>query len=185
MLRLVQQQAINRVAVGLTAESALFDEESIRGTQVREEMLRISGKRAIQLDWGSRLPDPEVSYELLERLTKVSLGMARLSRQIALDDEWGCWRLPLKIEKDEKGRGKYPLVTDKANGAQSMVAHRYTWKLLIDPDIPTTDYLDHLCRVHACCNITHLEPVDSSTNTKRGNDARHIIGGQDVLFHPE
>lgn len=185
MLRPAQERSIDRVAVQLTNELPLFSEGQGRGSYVRDELLRVSGKQAIQLEWGSWLPDPEVSYEFLERLTKVSTAMARLSQRIALGDEWGCWRLPLGRDRDEQGRGKYPLVTDKANDAQSMVAHRYTWKLLIDPEIPRQDYLDHLCRVHACCNITHLEPVTSSVNAKRGNDARHIIGGQNVLFHPE
>lgn len=187
MLRRSQEKAIEQVTTRLTAESPLFNEGVDRGTYARNELLHISGRRVIQLEWGSILPDPEVSLEFLARLTDVSPAMARLSfrRSLTVDDTWGCWSLPLLREQDSKGRGKYPLVTDKANGALSMVAHRYVWKTLIDPDIPSNDYLDHLCRVHACCNIAHLEPVSSSLNTKRGNDARHIISGQGALFHPE
>lgn len=185
MLQQAQERAIEQVALQLTDEQPLFGEKPDRGLYMRNELLRISGHHAVRMEWGSILPDPEVSLEFLERLANASTAMGRLARRITIDDEWGCWGLLLKRDRDEQGRGKYPLVTDKANSAQSMVAHRYTWKLLIDPDIPTDDYLDHLCRVHACCNIAHLEPVTSSLNTKRGNDARHILGGQDVLFHPE
>lgn len=185
MLQQAQKISIEQIAVRLTDEHPLFGETPSRGVYMRSELLRISGRHAIQMEWGNILPDPEVSLEFLERLANISSAIGRLARKITIDDEWGCWALPLKRDRDEKGRGKYPLVTDKANDAQSMVAHRYTWKLLIDSDISTDDYLDHLCRIHACCNIAHLEPVSSSINTKRGNDARHILGGQDVLFHPD
>lgn len=185
MLKPSQERVIEHAARQLTSERQLFGESPSCRTFARDALLLASGRDTVEMEWGSVLPSPEASLEFLERLTRVSSAMARLSRRITIDGKWGCWGLPLKQEQDEKGRWKYPLVTDKAKGVQSMGAHRYTWKLLVDPDIPTDDYLDHLCRVHACCNITHLEPVSSSLNAKRGNDARHIIGGQNVLFYPE
>jgi len=185
MLQQAQKRGIERVAVQLTDEQLLFGEEQDRGLYMRSELLRISGRGAIQMEWGSLLPNPEVSFEFLERLAKASSAMARLAGRIASEDEWGCWRLPLKSERDDRGNWKYPLVTDKANGVKSMGAHRYTWKLLIDPEIPRSHHVDHLCRVHACCNIAYLEPVTQKINTKRGVDARYIIDGQAVLFHPE
>jgi hypothetical protein len=46
-------------------------------------------------------------------------------------------------------------------------AHRIAYELLKGP-IPVNRELDHLCRVHACVNPEHLEPVTSWTNTLRG-----------------
>lgn len=151
---------------------------------IRQQLLEASDGNVVQTEWGVRLPSPEVSLRLAEELVYLSPIMGRLSLRLTIDDYLGCWALPLEVEHDEKGRARYPKVHD-AQRKQPVVAHRYLWRKLIDPDIPTNAYLDHLCRVHACCNPTHLEPITSSHNTKRGNDARHILGGQDVLFHPD
>lgn len=45
-------------------------------------------------------------------------------------------------------------------------AHRAVYKLIVGP-IPEGLDLDHLCRVRACCNPSHLEPVTRSENLKR------------------
>jgi hypothetical protein len=34
--------------------------------------------------------------------------------------------------------------------------------------VPKGHELDHLCRVHACCNDTHVEPVTHQENVRRG-----------------
>ena len=49
-------------------------------------------------------------------------------------------------------------------------AHRYAYELLIGP-IPGGLGLDHLCRVPACCNPTHLEPVTQQVNILRSPTA--------------
>jgi hypothetical protein len=46
-------------------------------------------------------------------------------------------------------------------------AHRFAYELLVGP-IPPGLELDHLCRVPACTNPAHLEPVTSAENTRRG-----------------
>jgi hypothetical protein len=46
-------------------------------------------------------------------------------------------------------------------------AHRYSYQLS-GRTIPKGLELDHLCRVRACVNTSHLEPVTRSENTKRG-----------------
>ncbi len=186
MLRKSQVRTVERVARQLAeGEMPLPNTDLERHARMRAGLLRASGTDIVQTEWGEQLPSPDVSIEFLEQLAILSPYMARLSLRLTVDGSQGCWALPLAREHDEKGRGKYPLITDTANNARSMMAHRYTWKLLIDPAITSDKYLDHLCRIHACCNITHLEPVTSSVNTKRGNDARHILGGQDILFHPK
>lgn len=45
--------------------------------------------------------------------------------------------------------------------------HRVTYELLVGP-IPEGMQLDHLCRVRACCNPQHLEPVTNKENWLRG-----------------
>jgi len=64
--------------------------------------------------------------------------------------------------KDSKGYG-----TISCDGIQKKV-HRVVYELLVGP-IPAGLCLDHLCRVKACCNPQHLEPVTNRENTLRGN----------------
>ena len=49
-------------------------------------------------------------------------------------------------------------------------AHRVAYTALVGP-IPGNMELDHLCRVRACCNPTHLECVTHAENVRRGNAA--------------
>lgn len=196
MLRQSQERAIERVAAELTGELPIAGTDIERHARMRAELLRVSGAHTVQMEWGDVLPEPEVSFALLERLTKISPIIARLSFRdpapkgdtewgITVDSMWGCWALPLKAEYDDKARARYPTVWDAEQKKQGVLAHRYVWRTLIDPNIQRLDNLDHLCRVHACCNPSHLEMVTPGQNTKRGGHARHILGGQDVLFHPE
>lgn len=46
-------------------------------------------------------------------------------------------------------------------------AHRWAYTHLIG-EIPDGLELDHLCRVRACCNPWHLDPVTRQVNTLRG-----------------
>ncbi|MFB6955450.1 HNH endonuclease signature motif containing protein [Streptomyces sp. NPDC056309] len=48
-----------------------------------------------------------------------------------------------------------------------IAAHRYAWEMLVGP-IPEGLDLDHLCRVRACVNPDHLEPVTRRENLRRG-----------------
>ena len=50
---------------------------------------------------------------------------------------------------------------------KSMLAHRFSYELLVGPIAPGLE-LDHLCRVRACCNPAHLEPVTPLENFRRG-----------------
>lgn len=54
---------------------------------------------------------------------------------------------------------------------QSMGAHVAMWTDRHGP-VPPGLQLDHLCRVRACCNPDHLEPVTAAVNTRRGLSAK-------------
>lgn len=53
------------------------------------------------------------------------------------------------------------------HGGRYRPAHRVAFELLIGP-IPDGLHLDHLCRVRACVNPAHLEPVTCKENVRRG-----------------
>jgi hypothetical protein len=46
-------------------------------------------------------------------------------------------------------------------------AHRFAYEMLVGP-VPKGLELDHLCRVRACVNPDHLEPVPALINNRRG-----------------
>ena len=50
-------------------------------------------------------------------------------------------------------------------------AHRFAYEQLVGP-IPDGLELDHLCRIPACCNPAHLEPVTHAENVRRGITSR-------------
>lgn len=50
-------------------------------------------------------------------------------------------------------------------------AHRMMYLKQVGP-IPEGLELDHLCRVRACCNPHHLEPVTRAENVRRGANAK-------------
>jgi|SRR5579872_5046898 len=50
---------------------------------------------------------------------------------------------------------------------EKMSAHRFSYELFVGP-IPAGLVIDHLCRVPACINPDHLEPVTQRENTLRG-----------------
>lgn len=51
------------------------------------------------------------------------------------------------------------------------LTHRWSWEHLVGP-IPDGLVIDHLCRVHACVNPDHLDPVTQAVNRIRGVTAR-------------
>lgn len=52
------------------------------------------------------------------------------------------------------------------DGSRALMAHRVAYELLVGP-IPAGLHLDHLCRVPACVNPAHLEPVTPYENARR------------------
>lgn len=72
----------------------------------------------------------------------------------------GCW---IWIGHLNAGRG-YGVATWRK---RQYKAHRVTYIALVGA-IPLGRYIDHLCRVRACCNPAHLEVVSGRENALRG-----------------
>lgn len=85
---------------------------------------------------------------------------ARILNKIIPEPNTGCW---LWDARWDSGNG-YGKVSWKG---RAWMAHRLVYALLVGP-IPRGLILDHKCRVRACCNPLHLEPVTDKINTWRG-----------------
>jgi hypothetical protein len=85
---------------------------------------------------------------------------SRILSKISVDGI-GCWIFDAARDPHDYGRIHTP-------PGETALAHRRLYIALVGP-IPDDLTLDHLCRVHACCNPDHLEPVTQRENTLRGN----------------
>lgn len=85
--------------------------------------------------------------------------LERFVEKIVVDAD-GChvWQ----GSKDEKGYGLF-----QAAGRRCVKAHRWIYEQTHGP-IPAGLEPDHLCRVRACVNPEHLEPVTHRENVLRG-----------------
>jgi len=70
-----------------------------------------------------------------------------------------CWLWRGLVDRKGYGRVTY-------RGRSGCQAHRVAYEMLVGP-IPDGLELDHLCRVHACINPEHLEPVTQQENRRR------------------
>jgi hypothetical protein len=97
----------------------------------------------------------------------------RLAAKIQIDPS-GCW---LWIAaKDTHGYGRF------WDGERLLMAHRVTHENRFGP-IPTGLQSDHLCRVRACVNPDHIEPVTPKENTLRGNGPSAIAARKTHCIH--
>ena len=67
--------------------------------------------------------------------------------------------------KNVEGYGDFSILN------RHVLAHRYAFETMRS-EIPDGLQLDHLCRVRACVNPWHLEPVTGLVNTRRGEPAQ-------------
>lgn len=74
--------------------------------------------------------------------------------------ESGCWEWTA-AHHPKQGYGWF-----KTNG-RMVVAHRFAYEALVGP-IPEGLVIDHLCRNPRCVNPSHLEPVTTAENVRRG-----------------
>jgi hypothetical protein len=86
---------------------------------------------------------------------------ARFWSKISKTDTCWLWTGTL----DTKGYGQF------WDGQVIARAPRFAYEFLVDA-IPEGLTIDHLCRVVACVNPAHLEPVTSEENTRRMHEAR-------------
>lgn len=79
-------------------------------------------------------------------------------------DENGCW-----IWQGHINRQGYGLlwVGSRTTTRRLMRAHRVVYEMVRGPVARGLE-LDHLCRVRACVNPDHLEPVTHAENLRRG-----------------
>lgn len=76
------------------------------------------------------------------------------------DDPDACWLWRGCTQAPGYGRFRVEPAT--------VYAHRYAYEQMVGP-IPDGMVLDHLCRVPACVNPLHLEPVTQAENVRRGS----------------
>jgi hypothetical protein len=86
---------------------------------------------------------------------------ARFWSKVSKTDACWLWTGTL----DAKGYGQF------WDGQVIARAPRFAYEFLVDA-IPEGLTIDHLCRVVACVNPAHLEPVTSEENTRRMHEAR-------------
>jgi len=82
----------------------------------------------------------------------------RLRAKVVLTED-GCW-----VFTNNLTPGGYAKVRV---GGRLQMAHRVSYETFVGP-IPDGLQIDHLCRIRACVNPKHLEPVTRSTNVQRG-----------------
>jgi hypothetical protein len=94
--------------------------------------------------------------------------LERMEKFIMRDPNSGCWLWTGAILPIGYGR----VGSDKTAG-RSISAHRVMYEQMVGP-IPNGHEIDHKCRVRACVNPAHMEPVTHAENMRRGNLHRQI-----------
>lgn len=98
-------------------------------------------------------------------------------------DEHGCWLWTSRLFT-QTGYSCITVLMDDGRWSPT-VAHRAMYMALVGP-IPDGLHIDHLCRVRACVNPDHLEPVTQRENTMRGENqtARQVLQTACIHGHP-
>src|SRR6185437_7213018 len=77
-----------------------------------------------------------------------------------------CWLWTGTITKEGYGRISYQ--------SRDWYVHRLMYSILVEP-VPEGLVIDHLCRVPACFNPEHLEPVTQAENFARGEQPNMLL----------
>lgn len=89
----------------------------------------------------------------------------RFWAKVTVDPATGCW--VWTAAKAPNGYGKVQAGSRRDGTRHIRSAHRFAYEALMGP-VPEGKQLDHLCRVRACVNPAHMEPVTNRENTMRG-----------------
>jgi len=87
----------------------------------------------------------------------------------------GCWIFTGYLMKG------YGQIHSRRLGGTKLV-HRFVYEQMVGP-VPDGFDLDHLCRVPACCNPAHLEPVTHAENVRRGVGLANLIASRKGITH--
>lgn len=86
----------------------------------------------------------------------------RITEKIKIDSVSGCW-----VWTDSLNSAGYGRIYFQPKG-KPVLAHRLAYELFVGPVLDCL-VLDHICRVRACVNPQHLEPVTFTENVRRGD----------------
>src|SRR5687767_10789272 len=87
----------------------------------------------------------------------------RIVAKVSVNQQSGCW-----VWTGSMYRSGYAQIRMGGRGGPLRRAHRVAFEIFRGP-IPDGLELDHLCRVKACVNPWHLEPVTHAENMLRGD----------------
>ena len=94
----------------------------------------------------------------------------RIAAKLSIDPETGCWLWHGYVNRDGYSHLRWE--------GKSVRGHRLAYHLLVDPTL--NGPLDHTCRVRACLNPAHLQPVTQRENVLRG--LRGVLGEHTSRF---
>lgn len=97
-------------------------------------------------------------------------AITRTLRRVQTDAN-GCWIFT--GAKSEFGYGRVGVGSLLDGTRRHQLTHRVVYEALVGP-VPEGLQLDHLCRVPACCNPEHLEPVTPQVNQLRSTSVSAI-----------
>ena len=93
-----------------------------------------------------------------------------------------CWHLDYRPDSAGYSRLRHP------ETQRAVTGHRYIYEKTTGETVPEGLELDHLCRVRACVNPDHLEPVTRAENQRRRRLSHcgrgHEMSGDNVYIKP-